>query len=495
MRKISKTPSRLLRQAVFAAMFFAAGLTISASFDLTAPVSADRLWHERNTNPAALTQKDPVNLGSFARLAKTLSPAVVNINVVKSSVDPQSRSHQYLRKHYGSVPRKYTNRGLGSGFIIHADGWILTNNHVVEGASKITVQLHNEHTYAARIVGADPKTDVALLKIEPKENLTSAPLGDSQKLQIGEWAVAIGNPFGLNHTVTAGIISAKGRQEVSPDGRQGYSNFIQTDASINPGNSGGPLINIRGEVVGINTAINSNGQGIGFAIPINMVKVLLPQLRSGEVKRSWLGVMIQEVSPELAESLRLGEPQGALVAEVAKGGPAALAGVRAGDVILAFNNRPVRKSGDLPWLASTAGIGADVSITVWRRWRAKDLTVTMGTLKTATTAARVEKANPDSGPDASPKGVGLRIEPNTRALAKKLKLPRVDGLVITRVDAGSPADQAGLEPGDILLQVSNAAVGSVKAFAKEMGNIESGRVVMLLVQRGDRKLFRAFTRQ
>jgi serine protease Do len=187
-----------------------------------------------------------------------------------------------------------------------------------------------------------------------------------------------------------------------------------------------------------------------------------------------------------------------LVAEVVEGGPAALAGVRAGDVILAFNNRPVRKSGDLPWLASTAGIGADVSIKVWRKWRAKELKVTMGTLpggpKVAKTR-RVDKPNRDSDPAASPRGVGLRIEPNTRALAKKLKLPRTDGLVITRVESGSPAAQAGLEPGDILLQVSNTAVGSVKAFAKEMGNIESGRVVMLLVQRGDRKLFRAFTRQ
>ncbi len=476
-----------LTYAVVALAFLAMGVGISASFDLSPDAKADRLWSEKNTNAAALRPDDPINLSSFSRLAKTLGPAVVNINTERAIGGKGSNFHNYLKRHYGGIPKEYLNRGAGSGFIIHQDGWVLTNNHVIENAVRIQVKLHNDHTYNAKVVGADPRTDVALLKIEPNERLSIAPLGNSKSLEIGEWVIAIGNPFGLNHTVTAGIVSAKGRQDVQPNGRQLYANFIQTDASINPGNSGGPLINIRGEVIGINTAINSAGQGIGFAIPIAMIKVLLPQLRQGQVRRSWLGVMIQGVTPELARTLGMRQPHGALVAELVPKGPAARAGIQAGDVITRFDNRPVKNSKDLPWLASTAGIGKAVNVTVFRDGRQKRLEVTMGTLPGQPGKAKprfktsVPKEQLKKG--AEPGGYGMRVE------------QRGGKIVVTAVKPRGPAAEAGVQEGDVIVKISNKSVTSAGQFESLAEGVERGRVVMLLVQRGDRKLFRAFTRK
>ena len=488
-----------LTTAIVAVTFLAVGLGLSAGLSLTDSAHADRLWAEKTpVNPAALNEDDPVNLGSFSRLAKTLSPAVVNIIVERKS-GHGSQFQEYLKRHYGQIPKEYMMKGAGSGFIVNADGWILTNNHVVESAAKIEVRLQNGDTYEAKVVGTDPKTDVALLKIQPKGRLAVAPLGDSDALETGEWVIAIGNPFGLNHTVTAGIVSAKHRNDVNPDGRQLYANFIQTDASINPGNSGGPLINIRGEVIGINTAINSAGQGIGFAIPVNMVKTLLPQLRRGEVRRSWLGVMIQAVDPRLATSLGLERPRGALVAEVVRGGPSDRAGIQPGDVILGFAGKPVNDSKDLPWLASTAGIGKKVPVKVWRNKRRHTLHVTMGTLPNQPGEAGVDPdVDKPGAPDTNlaPGGLGMRVESLTPRLAKRLGMKRTSGgVVVTQVDRGGPADMAGLESGDVILRVSNENIQNAGDFKRLITKIEAGRVVMLLVQRGDRKLFRAFTRQ
>jgi len=391
--------------------------------------------------------------------------------------------------------------------VIHPDGWVLTNNHVIEGSTRIQVQMKNGDTYEAKVVGADPRTDVALLRIRPKEKLVYAPLGQSEVLEIGEWVLAIGNPFGLGHTVTQGIISAKGRTEVAPDGKMGdYTNFLQTDASINPGNSGGPLINMKGEVIGINTAINAAGQGIGFAIPIDMVKTLLPQLRAGHVQRSWLGVQIARVPEQMAREQGMARATGALVAEVVQDGPAEHAGLQPGDIITQFDGKPVHRMKDLPWLASTAGIGKRVEVAYRRGGRAHTVSLTMGAMPgqavfpSPAGPDRRERAAQTPGADVSPEGFGLTATPLTEELARRLQIPADSGAVVIReVAPGGPAAAAGVQVGDVILKISNQPVDSVKRFRSLANGIEKGRMIMLLVVRkGEhrtRKLFRAFTRQ
>jgi serine protease Do len=298
---------------------------------------------------------------TFVDLARTLDPSVVT---VKTELElPQG--HPVLR------PMDLPPRGVGSGFILTADGEVLTNNHVISEARDVRVVLHDGREFRARVVGSDARTDVALLKLQGAGALEAAILGDSDTLEVGEWVVAIGNPFGLEHTVTAGIVSAKGRttRDVPIRGAVGahYWNFIQTDASINPGNSGGPLINMAGQVVGINTAVHGGGTGISFAIPINMAKQLLPALRKdGKVTRTFLGVFIHPVSPEIARRSGLSPPRGAYIHDVVAGAPAARAGIREADIILEFAGKAVDDK-TLPWVASTAAIGEDVPVKLWRR--------------------------------------------------------------------------------------------------------------------------------
>ena len=486
---------RLWTHAIVASFFLVIGLGLATTLDLPRDAHADRIWHEQTSNTAALSESDPLNLGSFARLAKTLSPAVVNISVERAIAGADGRFRRYMQRHYGNMPPEYTNRGLGSGVIIHADGWILTNHHVVEKAKRIKVRLQNENTYEAEVVGSDARTDVALLRIEPRERLISAPLGNSTALQIGEWVIAIGNPFGLSHTVTAGIVSAKGRQDVAPDGRQMYANFIQTDASINPGNSGGPLFNIRGEVIGINTAINSSGQGIGFAIPVNMVKTLLPQLRGGEIKRSWLGVMIQPVQLELAKQLGLERAEGALVAEVVVDGPSASAGIQPGDVIVGFDGKPVRRAGDLPWLASTAGIGKQVDVKIIRNGESNTVQITMGELPTEARAKAKAPVAPAPNLGLAPEGMGLRAERNSAKVSKRFGLETNDGIVLTQITPNGAAERGGLEAGDIILKLNGTRIDSADDFRGAVEKIRTGELVTVLVKRGERRLFRSFKRR
>ena len=295
------------------------------------------------------------NLPSFSQLVNHVKPTIVNISTttVVTGPDMQDRfmgpvnpfkdffGEDFFDKFFGNSPRRERKqKSLGSGFVIDREGYILTNNHVVEKASSIKVKLSDEKEYDAKIIGRDPKTDIALIKIDINHELPSATFGDSDKLEVGDWVVAIGNPFGLEHTVTAGIVSAKGRVI----GAGPYDDFIQTDASINPGNSGGPLLNLKGEVIGINTAIASNGQGIGFAIPINVVQGLLPQLKSkGKIARGWLGVVIQKITPEIAKSFKLKEAEGALVSDVAEDGPAEKAGIKRGDVIISYDGKKYQR--------------------------------------------------------------------------------------------------------------------------------------------------------
>jgi len=376
---------------------------------------------------------------------------------------------------------------LGSGFIIDSDGSILTNNHVVENAQKIVVRLSgDEQDYEAKVVGRDPKTDIAIIKINAKTNLLAATLGDSDRLEVGEWVVAIGNPFGLDGTVTSGIVSAKGRHNIT---QGAYDNFIQTDASINPGNSGGPLINLRGEVVGINTAIFSRtgvNIGIGFAIPVNLVKELLPQLRGkGKVTRGYLGVLIQKVTPDIAESLGMDKGYGALVANVSKDGPADKAGVKVGDVIVEFDGKEVKDSGDLPIVVARTPVDKKVRMKVLRDKKVVTLTVAVGELKEEEVVAAV----PDKGE------LGMTVQKLTPQIAESLGLDKTEGVVVTAVEPGSAADEAGIRRGDVIVEVDRKPIRSLDEYKKTVAAIRKGKGVLFLVRRGESTLFLALKPQ
>lgn len=321
------------------------------------------LWTERSSTETA-EAKPPANLPPLSELVKNAAPAVVSIAVEESARAPMLPGDHFPDFFGGPT------EGLGAGFVIHHSGLIVTNAHVVERAQRVKVTLEDQgfpNTLDAEILGADAETDLALLKVKANHPLPVLPLGDSDELQIADWVVAIGNPFGLSQTVTLGIVSHKGRTDVTPQGRHGYFDFIQTDASINPGNSGGPLLNLRGEVIGINNAVNASGQGIGFAVPVNMAKKVLPQLaRWGKVVRSWLGVSIEDVDLELANSVGLRESGGVVVTAVTPNSPAEQAGLRAGDVILRFEGRPVRGAGGLRWEVACTEAGSKVELQVLR---------------------------------------------------------------------------------------------------------------------------------
>ena len=426
-----------------------------------------------------------------------MKPIVVNISTVTVSegrgggqefsgpYGEEDPFNDFWRRFFGGPgPRgPQRQRSLGSGFIIDSDGSIITNNHVVENASKIVVKLStDDQEYDAKVIGRDPKTDIAIIKINAKTNLPAAgTLGDSDQLEVGEWVVAIGNPFGLDSTVTSGIVSAKGRHI----GQGPYDNFIQTDASINPGNSGGPLINLRGEVVGINTAIFSRtggNIGIGFAIPINLVKELLPQLRGkGKVTRGYLGVLIQKVTPEIAESLGMDKGYGALVANVSKDGPAEKAGIKVGDVITEFDGKEVKDSGDLPIIVARTPVDKKVRMKVLRDKKELVLNVAVGELKDEEIVA----AAPEKGE------LGLTVQRLTPQMAEGLGLEKSEGVVVTAVEPGSVADEAGIRRGDVLMEVDRKAIRSVDDYKKAVAAARKGRGVLFLVRRGDSTLFLA----
>jgi serine protease Do len=426
---------------------------------------------------------------SFSGLVKKAAPGVVNIvatKVIKAPIQEQSPFEpddpfkDFFDRYFGNrMPREYRQGALGTGFIIDPEGFILTNNHVVEDTTELKVKLIDDREFTAEIVGRDPKTDVALIRIKADGPLTSLPLGNSDTLEVGDWVIAIGNPFGLGNTVTSGIVSAKYRQI----GAGAYDNFIQTDASINPGNSGGPLLNMQGEVIGINSAIFSQtggSVGIGFAIPISMVQELLPQLRQGKVRRSYLGVMIQDITPELKDTLNLGTDSGALVSDVASGGPAAKAGVQRGDVIVGFDGKPVRSSHDLPLIVAAAPIGKKATIEIMRAGKKRTLT--------AVTEEMSEEKQPSENQDEGVK-LGLALQALTPDIAKSYGLSRSQGLVITQVEQGSPAAEAGLQPGDILVEVDQQPVLDVAAFKTILARHPKEGTLLLLVDRGGNTLF------
>jgi Do/DeqQ family serine protease len=417
---------------------------------------------------------------AFINLVKQVTPAVVNISTVskKKMVRPMFEGAPFFEEFFGGRmpggPQFRRDKSLGSGVIINREGYIVTNDHVVRDAESIQVKLSNEQVFAAKIIGSDQKTDLAIIKIEAKEPLPAAVLGDSDKLQVGQWAIAIGNPFGLDRTVTVGVISATGRSGM---GIETYEDFIQTDASINPGNSGGPLLNIYGEVIGINTAIVAAGQGIGFAIPVNMAKNIISQLmQKGKVSRGWLGVSIQPVTPPLAESFGLKKATGALVSDVMSGSPAAKAGLRQGDVILRFDGKEVKDSKQLQLIVAETPANKAVSVELIREGKPVTLSVTIGSAESSA-AAR-------SRPEAAPVDTWLGLAVG--------EAPRGQGVVVVDVEQGSAAAEGGIQRGDIIQSVNQRRVTSLNDYAAAMQEAEKRGTVAFLVRRGSMSLYFAF---
>ena len=466
---------------------FVLGATLSTRLQLPFTTNTSEA-----TQTAAYVPAEGGNLPDFVGLSKSLGPAVVSISTKQSVQRVRMAPHpfgedgpmgEFWRRFFdGQLPEKPSPRkGLGSGFIIDPKGLILTNNHVVENAEKIEVKLSDGREFEAEVVGRDPKTDIAVIKIKTKGNLPFAPLGNSDGLEVGERVLAIGNPFGLEHTVTAGIVSAKGRNI----GAGPYDNFIQTDASINPGNSGGPLINMKGQVIGINTAIFSRSGGnigIGFTIPINLVKELLPQLKEdGRVTRGWLGVAIQKITPEIAESLGLKNPRGALVADVTEDSPAEEAKLKVGDIIVEFNGSKVKESNDLPGIVARTPVGDEVTMKVLRDGKEASLPVTIGELSDEEMVATLD----------GEEELGLTVQSISPQFAEKMELDRAEGVVITSVKAGSPGHEAGLRGGDVILKMGRKPIRNLADFSAAVEIAKKRKNVLFLVQRGEGKLFLA----
>jgi len=420
----------------------------------------------------------------FAKLAKKLKPAVVNISTSKT-IGMKKRQlapggdpfQEYFEKFFES-PRQhpYKQRSMGSGFIISDDGYLITNNHVVKEADEIKVKLSDGREFKGEVKGRDEKLDLALIKIDAKGHLPVAPLGDSDKMEVGDWVMAIGNPFGLSQTVTAGIISAQGRVI----GSGPYDDFIQTDASINPGNSGGPLFNTDGEVIGINTAIVAGGQGIGFAIPVNMAKEILPQLKeSGKVIRGWLGVSVQLVTQDLANSFGMDSERGALVAEVAKESPAEKAGIKGGDIILEYDGHPIKDMGELPRRVAATPVGKKVKMVVLRDGKQVPLQVT------------IEKLKEGEDEDAAVTGdrLGLKVIDLTPERAQQLRLQGEKGVLVVDVQPDSIAERAGIVDGDLIREINGVRVTSVKDYSKVIAGVQKGGYLKMLLKRGEASLF------
>lgn len=443
--------------------------------------------------PAAKTDSmAPTAPGSFSQLVKKARTSVVNISTVKiikggggvfrfrSPFGPDDQLNELFEQFFKDrVPKKYRQTSLGSGFIIDKDGYILTNNHVVEKTDEIKVKLSNQMEFNAKIIGRDPKTDLALIRIETKEHLTPLPLGDSDRLEVGDWVIAIGNPFGLDHTVTAGIVSAKYRKI----GAGSYENFIQTDASINFGNSGGPLLNTKGEVVGINSAIISGSGGsigIGFAIPINMVKEILPQLKEGKVVRGWLGVMIQKITTELKEKLQLKDEKGALVADITRDGPAEKAGIKRGDVIISFDGKEIKEMSELPFIVASTPVNKAVLVEVMRGGKKKSIKVKIGELKEQAEAkAEIEEKS----------DLGMTVEKITPELVRQFGLSERSGLVVVHVENNSPAERAGIRQGDIFVEIDQEPIKELSKYREKLQEYEKGDTILFLVKRKGTTLY------
>ena len=429
---------------------------------------------------------------TFTEVAEVVSPAVVNISTEKvvrgggrvfrhfqgpSPFGEDDPFHDFFERFFGDRPqREFKQRSLGSGFFVDEEGYIVTNNHVVENADKIKVKLNDGQGFEAEIVGRDPKTDIAVLKVDKPKDIEIVRLGDSDVLKVGEWVVAVGSPFGLEHTVTAGIVSAKGRVI----GSGPYDDFIQTDASINPGNSGGPLVNLKGEVVGINTAIVSRGGGnvgIGFAIPINMARGIIDQLRTtGSVTRGWLGVSIQDVTPELAEYYGLKEATGALVGEVFEGDPADKAGIKPKDVIVAVDGKDIENSRDLSRVIADIPVGKKVKIRVIRR--GKEKTFRLNIAERTDDKESIARKDP-----VEETAFGMTVSSITPELARRYSISEKEGIVVVSVENESPAAEAEVQEGDLIVEIDHQPVKSMDDYHRIIGDPKKGDTISVLVKR------------
>jgi serine protease Do len=455
--------------------------------------------------PNAFAQNPRVTLPDFADLVERASPAVVNIRTTEKVVVQQSQGGipgmpddqaEFFRRFFGvpipGIPNspkqaqpnsgkpQEADRGVGSGFIIESNGLILTNAHVVEGATTIYVTLTDKREFKAKLLGLDKRTDVAVVKIEARD-LPRLPLGDSSKVRVGEWVLAIGSPFGLENTVTAGIVSAKSRDTGD------YLPFIQTDVAVNPGNSGGPLLNTAGQAIGINSQIFSRSggyMGISFAIPIDEAMRVAEQLRTnGKMTRGRIGVALGEMTKEIAESLGLGKPRGAYVRNVESNGPAAAGGIEAGDVILTFNSREINKSTDLPRVVGDTKPGTTATVQVWRKGSSRDLTVTVADTDTTQAAAKKPDAPAASGNSTSAFGVAV-VELSD---AKKKDLNIKGGVEVTSLGDG-PLAKAGARPGDVIVRIADADITGVKQFEALVKALDANKAVPVFIRRSDSTL-------
>ncbi len=439
----------------------------------------------------------------FVELAKRLKPCVVNIRTAKN-IKPRPRQQAQRPQNRPRVPfdnffddffDQFNNqqprreKTLGTGFIISPDGYILTNNHVVNGADEVLVKLSDGREVKGEIKGTDDKLDLALIKISDKEKLHSTELGDSDGLEVGEWVLAIGNPFGLSQTVTAGIVSAKGRVI----GNGPYDDFIQTDASINPGNSGGPLFNAEGKVIGINTAIIADGQGIGFAIPINMAKAIIGQLRdTGKVTRGFLGVQIQAVTPDLAKSFDLEAEKGALISDVFEDSPADKAGLKAGDIVLEFDGKQIGEYNELPRIVAVTPVDKKAKITVYRDGKRLELPIVVTKLKDGDPeAADGDESESGAGDGVESKKLGLVVQELNKQLADRLGIKEPNALVITDVKPDSSADEAGISAGSLIIEINGQRPDSLEKFNAVVAKLKKGDVVRLLLKRQEGGMYYA----
>jgi serine protease Do len=406
--------------------------------------------------------------GSFAKLAEAVKPAVVNVNV---NVERKSAGRSPLEALPGAGPERAPRRGLGSGVIIDASGIALTNAHVVGGASEVDVTMLDGTKHRAKVVGADKKTDLAVLRLEAAgKRFPFLPLGNSDEVQVGDWVLAVGSPFGLQATVTSGIVSAKARQI----GAGPYDDYLQTDAAINPGNSGGPLVNMRGEVIGINTAIVSGGSGIGFAIPASMARQISAQLLdTGKVTRGWLGVVLQPLTTELAASFGADGKKGALVSEVSPDSPAAKAGLKAGDVVLDIDGHKVENPGDVARAVAMVAPGRTAKLTVWRDKAQKSVDIVLGEAPGERQASRL----------------GFDVRPVTPDVARQMNRRSTEGVVVTSVDDGSAAAEAGIQPGDVIVEVNRRPVKALADFDTVTRDMKKGERLTIRLERGEVALY------
>ena len=506
---MSSRKTTLFYSLLIAVASLAVGMVIASRLDLSSVSSAQGAMAVPPMNSAPLS--GPVDAGTFRDIAKAVSPAVVNIRSTSKQRAAEMTEFfggdDLMERFFGGQgqgqnrqrpPREQETQAAGTGFVISKDGLILTNNHVVEGATKIEVGFFGEDGdvyHQARLVGRDPLTDSALIQlVDAKRDLTEVKFGDSSQMQPGDWVMAIGNPFSLGHTVSVGVISATSRS--FPVAEQRFADVLQTDAAINPGNSGGPLLNARGEVVGINTAIYTDSRqqgniGIGFAIPINSVRELLPQLRSGKVTRGVIGVSVSPVPLEALAEFGLKERRGALVGSVTRGGPASKAGIEPGDIIIEFNGKAVKNRDELVAIVTGTRPGAAVPVKVLRDKAEKTLSISVDELNLEEEGNRAAARETTTEPDEqSSQGFGITLSTLTPDVARRLRVPAdTNGVLVSDVEPGSPAFRAGILRGDVILQVNRKPVTTPQEAGRALGQVPSGGTAFLLVARGGQEQF------